>query len=343
MTGAEEGEATGAVRDVTGWWQAAAMARSVRTDGAALDRVLRDQDGVISRTEAFGCGMTPSQLRHQLRRGGHWQRLLPGVYLAVTGTPTPDQAEIAALRYAGPGGVITGIAALRRHGVRVPQSANVTVLVPAGRVRRPWSYVRVVPTTRMPGYVMASGAIRFTLAARAIADAARELESFRDYRAVLADAVQRRRCRVDVLAGELAGTPLRYSGWLRRALAEVADGVRSVAEGDLRTLISRAGLPAPLFNARLYAGRDFLAVADAWWPDAGVAAEVDSREWHLSPEDWERTVRRSARMSAHGILVLHFTPQQIRAEAGTVAAEIRSALHAGRARPALPIRTLAAD
>ena len=117
--------------------------------------------------------------------------------------------------------------------------------------------------------------------------------------------------------------------------------MRSVAEGDLRTLISRAGLPAPLFNARLYAGKDFLAVADAWWPDAGVAAEVDSREWHLSPEDWEQTVRRSARMSAHGILVLHLTPQQIRAEAATVAEEIRSALQAGRARPALPIRALA--
>jgi very-short-patch-repair endonuclease len=195
----------------------------------------------------------------------------------------------------------------------------------------------------MPAYRLVDGAVEYTHAARAVADAARELENFRNYRAVVADAVQRRRCKVEGLARELTRTPVRHSGWLRRALAEVADGVRSVAEGDLRTLIRRAGLPAPLFNARLYAGRDFLAVADAWWPEAGVAAEVDSREWHLSPEDWEQTVRRSARMSGHGILVLHLTPQQIRDEAATVVAEIRSALHAGQARPALPIRALTAS
>jgi very-short-patch-repair endonuclease len=136
---------------------------------------------------------------------------------------------------------------------------------------------------------------------------------------------------------------MRQSVWLRRALAEVADGIRSVAEGDLHNLIRAAGLPWPLFNARLYAGRDFLAVADAWWPDAGVAVEVDSREWHLSPEDWQRTLRRSARLSACGIIVLHVTPQRIRTEAGSVAAEIRSALDAGCARPRLAIRTLSAD
>jgi hypothetical protein len=70
---------------------------------------------------------------------------------------------------------------------------------------------------------------------------------------------------------------------------------------------------------------------------------VDSREWHLSPEDWQRTLRRSARLSACGIIVLHVTPQRIRTEAGPVAAEIRSALDAGCARPRLAIRTLSAD
>ncbi len=327
---------------VRGRCQADGMTRSVRTDHAALSRILRDQDGVISRAEAFGCGMTPSELRHRIRRGGPWQRLLPGVYLAVTGAPTEDQAGIAALRYAGPGAVITGLAALRRHGVRVPTSNDVTVLVPMGRVRRPWPRITVRPTARMPEFVMADGAIRFALAARAVADAGRELGSFREYRAVLAEAVQRGRCTVPQLAEELAGTPVRHSGWLRRSLAEVADGVRSVAEGDLRTLIHRAGLPAPMFNARLYADRQFIAVADAWWPDAGVAAEVDSREWHISPDAYERTLQRGAGMTAHGILVVHVTPKQIRTDAQTVAAQIRAALEQGRARPALNIRGLRA-
>jgi hypothetical protein len=59
-------------------------------------------------------------------------------------------------------------------------------------------------------------------------------------------------------------------------------------------LLKRARLPDPLFNARLYLGDQLIAVPDAWWPQAGLVAEVDSREWHLSPDDWEHTMRRHA-------------------------------------------------
>ena len=45
--------------------------------------------------------MSPDQFRHRIRPGGPWQRLLPGVYLTVTGTPTRRQLEVAALRCAG--------------------------------------------------------------------------------------------------------------------------------------------------------------------------------------------------------------------------------------------------
>jgi len=195
------------------------MAHSTGPDAAALHKLLLKQDYVLSRAEALGCGLTDRQLRYRIRPGGPWQRLLPGVYLAVTGTPTRQQLDLAALRYAGRGSALTGIAALRRHGARVPGRDIVTVLVPRGRTREDQSFVRAWPTTRMPEFVCGDGPVRFTMVARAIADAARELDSFRDFRAVVADAVQQRHCKIDVLARELAGTPMRYSGWLRRALA----------------------------------------------------------------------------------------------------------------------------
>jgi hypothetical protein len=110
----------------------------------------------------------------------------------------------------------------------------------------------------------------------------------------------------------------------------------------LHALIKRAGLPMPMFNPRLFVGRDFLAVPDCWWPDAGVAAEVDSREWHLSPRDWENTLARQARMAAAGIIVLHFQPSRIYAERKEVIAEIRGALAAGQGRPLPQVRTLPA-
>jgi very-short-patch-repair endonuclease len=116
-----------------------------------------------------------------------------------------------------------------------------------------------------------------------------------------------------------------------------------VAEGDLRILLRRGRVPAPYFNARLFAGEVFLATPDAWWPDAGVAVEVDSRAWHLSPADWERTLRRHAEMSAHGIIVLHFTPGQIKREPERVLAAIKKALASAAGRPALDIRTVPAS
>jgi very-short-patch-repair endonuclease len=83
-----------------------------------------------------------------------------------------------------------------------------------------------------------------------------------------------------------------------------------------------------------------IAAADAWWPEVAAAAEVDSRSWHLSPADWERALRRHARLTAHGILVLHFTPRPIRTEPAEVAAAIRAALDAARADGQSQVRTL---
>ncbi len=310
---------------------------------AALAKQLRQQDHVIARRQATACGMSDQMLKHRLSPGGPWQKLLPGVYLALTGTPTPDQREMAALLYGGPGSVITGAAALRRQGLHPPDDGVVDVLIPARYRRSSAGFIRVRRTTKMPGQVAVIARRDYTMVARAVADAARIMTSLSDVRALVASAVQTRRCPLGLLATELREGPVRDSALLRRALAEVADGVRSAAEADLRDLIGRAGLPAPMFNARLLIGPgSLLAVPDAWWPDAGVAVEVDSREWHLSPDDWQQTLARHATMPAQGILLLHFTPWQIHSRPGEVVSALKQALAAGRARPRLPIRALPA-
>jgi very-short-patch-repair endonuclease len=308
-----------------------------------LAEMLRKQHDVVTRRQTANCGMTDRALRYRIRSDGPWQRLLPGVYLAVTGTPTTDQRDMAALLYGGPGSLLTAAAALRRLGLKAPRVAVVDVLVPAVRRRQNTGFVRVLRTTRMPEQACISGQIGFAMAARAVADAARTLKDLGEVRAVVADSVQRRWCRVAELAEELRRGPVTGSACFRQVLAEVADGIRSAAEADLRDLVKRAGLPMPMFNARLQVGQVLIAVADAWWPQAAVVAEVDSREWHLSPADWERTLRRHARLTAHGILVLHFTPRQIRTEPDQVVAAIRAALDAARADGRSRVRALPAS
>lgn len=311
-------------------------------DAEGLERILRRQYSVIGRSQALACGLTRSALRHRLRPGGPWQKILPGVYLAVTGTPTVDQREMAALLHAGPLGVITGAVAVRRNGIRAPGSNAVDVIVPMQTRCQSIGFVRVHRTKRMPAHVSTTEGIRFTTAARAVADAARALTTLRDVRALVADAVQKRRCSIEMLEAELEQGPPKGSALLRVALSEVRDGVRSVPEGDLRILLQRARLPMPIFNARLYVDGTLIAVVDSWWPDAGVAAEVDSREYHFSADDWQRTMHRHDQLVARGVLLLHFTPQRIRNDPKEVVAQIQSALTAGRRRPPLPIKALPA-
>ena len=307
------------------------MAPSTRIDRDALARTLDHQLGVITRRQAVAVGLTKHALRHRLRRGGSWQGLLPGVYLAATGSPTRIQQEMAAMLYAGPGSVITGLAAVRQHDIRGPVTEFVDVLIPASRRRQDADFVQLHRTTRLPARVWQLGPLRYALPARAVADAVRDLTSLRDVRAMVADAVQRRHCRVPDLSEELGKGPSVGSKLFREALADVADGIRSTAEGDLKDLLAKSGLPAPLFNASIYDGDGtFIARPDAWWPERGVAVEVDSHEWHLSPHDHTRTLERQRRMGKHGIVVLPFTPREIRTQPADVINTIRHALETGR-------------
>ncbi len=181
----------------------------------------------------------------------------------------------------------------------------------------------------------------YALPARATADAVRGLADLRAARALLAGVVQVGGCSTSELADELNAGPIRYSAQLRTVLAEVADGVRSAPEADLRLLITKARLPIPLFNPRLYLPDGaFLAQPDAWWPEAGLAVEVDSRRWHLRPDDWERTMDRHARLGQHSVVTLHFTPHRLRTDQGFVMTAMRNAYHSGITRPPLPITTL---
>jgi hypothetical protein len=72
---------------------------------------------------------------HRIRPDGCWQRILPGVVLMHTGTPTTRERLLGCLAYAGEDAVITGAAALRLYGLRTaPPDGQVQVLVPHDRL-----------------------------------------------------------------------------------------------------------------------------------------------------------------------------------------------------------------
>lgn len=300
------------------------------------------QRGVLSRAQAQSLGLSADALRHRIRPDGPWQRLLPGVYLTATGEPSWEQRATAAMLYGGAESVITGLAALRGMEIRAPQTDLIDVLVPASRRGTSRDFAMLHRTRRMPSSQIRDLALQFAPPPRAIADAVRGLADVADVRAVVAGAVQRRKVTIADLSAELTAGPVRGSARLRAVLAEVADGVRSAAEAEFREIISESSLPVPVFNPVLRLNGEFLAQPDAWWPQAGVAAEVDSREWHLLPEHWEATMTRGRRMGAAGIIHLHFSPRQMQTDPDGLVAQIHGALQRGRPLPGISWQAAAA-
>lgn len=289
--------------------------------------------------ELVALGLTSHYIYAQCAPAGRWQRLLPGVVLLSDAEPTRAQRIQAALRYAGPGALVTGHDALQLYGMRSAKPGGpVHVLVAHRRQVRSSDAVAVERTTRLPPAALRQG---FPVAplVRAVLDAARRMHNRDGVRAVISESVQRGGLEPAQLRRELAEGSNRGSALARQVLNEVSDGIRSVAEAWARRLILRSGMPRPRWNVALF-GPDGtqLAIADAWWDDVALAWEIDSYEWHLSPANYSRTLKRSAALTAAGITVVHTLPVRLRDEPAAVVDELRRAYQHAAARPRPDIR-----
>jgi hypothetical protein len=98
-----------------------------------------------------------------------------------------------------------------------------------------------------------------------------------------------------------------------------------------------------MWNAKLYdrTGR-FIAMPDAWFDDVGMAWEIDSKEWHLSPADYECTLDRRSAMTAENVMVMHTQPSKLQRRPADVHEELhRNYANASR-RPRPPVLAIPA-
>lgn len=108
-----------------------------------------------------------------------------------------------------------------------------------------------------------------------------------------------------------------------------------MAEVRAKRLTRRSGLPEPLWNVPLLDGcGQLIGTPDAWWAEVGLAWEIDSYEYHLSPVDYDRTLRRDARYAAAGIAFLPTLPRRLVTEEAAVLDELEAAYAAAAQRPA---------
>jgi hypothetical protein len=175
-------------------------------------------DGVVRTTELQAAGVSNHAVSIRCRPSGPWQRLLPGVVLMGTGPPTRRQRLRAAVAYAGPGSVISGMDALRGNGIHVPTGGDVLVLLPSRRRKVSRPFVTVERTARPPEPVWRDG-LPLAPVVRAAVDAARHEPDLGRLRALLLAPIDAGACGIAELLEELDAGSQRGSSAPRVVLA----------------------------------------------------------------------------------------------------------------------------
>ncbi|WP_309116619.1 hypothetical protein [Saccharothrix sp.] len=143
---------------------------------------------VATAADLITLGLDQEELADR-RRSREWQPLLPGVLLLTRKPPTRLQRVQAALRYAGPGALLTGLDALHLHGLRtVPTTGQIMVLTT--RPVEPTDDVKPLRPRTALEPVLRKGFPTAPLI-RAVADTTRFTTCPHALRAVLTDAVHR--------------------------------------------------------------------------------------------------------------------------------------------------------
>ena len=294
--------------------------------------------GAIKVATLTELGVSPRTAYRRCVPGGPWQRPLPGLVLLTNSPPTRRQLVEAALLYAGPDAIVTGLEACRRHGLRTPTAEeSVHLLVREDRKVHGSDYVIVERTRRLPDPVVVDG-LPLAPLSRAVLDASRRLRAFDPVRGLIAEAVQRGRLHPGWLLHELDRGSQRGSAVPREVLGDLAAGARSVAEIDAMGVWKRTGLPPLQWNVTLFdSSGKYVAKPDGWADEVGLAWEIDSFEYHFQRADYARTIERNTRYAAAGVALVQTLPARLRSEPDTVAAELAAAYRAAGARPRPPV------
>lgn len=302
------------------------------------------QRGLVTRRQLHDAGWTRSAVAHRL--GRDWRLLTPGVVVPHAGPVDGQQRLVAGQLWAGAAAVLTGLHALAALGLERLPDARPLFLVPASCRGRSTRWARAVRSTRPALVVRRVGIVRVASAERAVADAARYGQVGAESVTALTIAVLQRGLTVPVrVEQELWSSRTNRLRPVRKGLAEFCGGAWSLPEATLGRLVrSSSVLPEMLRNCRISSpdGR-WLGTPDGYFPDAGLAVQVHSRQFHSGRDEdgrdrWVETVERDGGLVSRGVTVLGVTPTTLARQPRAFLRRLEEAYLAHRGRPLPELR-----
>lgn len=292
-----------------------------------VERLAADQEGVVSRLQVYGTGVTRPEVIANVK-AGRWQKLGTQSLIVHTG-PIPDEARRwAAVFEAGPRAFLDGVSALHAAGLERFDHTTIRVSVPRGaRVRRArgidirqtrrWAPDDLAQGTGPPRSRPETAAVRGALWARSDKQAA----------LILTMAVQQGLVTAEKLGVEL----LRVKRDKRRmfvntVLVDLLGGARSLGEIDFAQECRRRGLPEPSRQA-VRRGRDGRYYLDVYWEEWRVAVEIDGLH-HVWAQNVVKDALRQNDITLGDCLVLRLPLLGLRVAPDDFFAQIEQALGA---------------
>ncbi len=302
-----------------------------------------NQFGLVTAEQCLKHGIS-RRVQHKRVRTGSWRRIHPGVFKIGTGAPTEAERELAALFYLGDDAVLSHFSAGRRHGLDLPSSSRIQLLVPAEqRVRAPTG-IRVWRSRRLDAEeVVRRGPFRMTTVIRTLQDLAPVLDD-RWLRAAVDSAMRDQRLQAAEIRAILDDDRRGCAGARRLAklLQEYDEGQEttdSVLESFAIALNRQCGL-APALHHRIGITDALTFEVDLAWPEHRLCVELDGWKVHGRRSAFGRDRARDRKLVAAGWTVLRYTWNEVTDDGNKVATELSRFLnHPGRGAGDRPFRS----
>ena len=252
-------------------------------------RLLDNQDGVITVSQAVAAGMSAKGVRDQVR-AGRWQGMHRGVYAAFTGKPDRRAELWGVLLRLGPDAVLSYQSAAELWGLLNGLSPVIHVTVPhdsnPDRFGKIYGVVvhrsRLVQCGRHPALVPPRTRIEETVLD--LIDAARDFDEAYDW---ICRAIGRRRTTAARIRAAMASRArIRWRHDIELALGYAGGGALSVLEFRYVRGVERLhGLPAAARQARVRhsAGNRYL---DNLYEQYRACVEIDGAAAHPEDQQW---------------------------------------------------------
>lgn len=286
------------------------------------------QEGVVSRHQALGAGMSDGSITSKAR-SGRWQRIYPGVYALFTGS-VPRLARLwAVVLWAGERAVLSHESAAELHGMLRRPARTLHISIPLDQRLRPVPGVRVHRSKYLPDPALfPPGWLPTTDPPNTVLDLVQIAANEDDLCGWITRGLSKGNVSPESLRAAMAcRSRVRGRADIENLITEATEGTQSPLERRYDHDVERAhGLPRSNRQVPYLKPGGTTGYRDRYYEAYGVIVELDGRADHPDDRRQADVDRDNAAVVSDSAVTLRYGWRRVRWSPCGAAAEVAGAL-----------------